>query len=48
MKPGNPVPAVQTDMPRTDVVLNRLREICLALPETKETITWGQTAFSSR
>jgi predicted DNA-binding protein (MmcQ/YjbR family) len=26
-------------------VLDHMREICLALPETKETLTWGQPHF---
>ena len=25
--------------------LERLREICLALPDTKETLTWGSPYF---
>jgi predicted DNA-binding protein (MmcQ/YjbR family) len=29
----------------TDPTLDRLRAICLALPDTKETITWGQPHF---
>lgn len=32
-------------MPNADTVLARLREICLALPNTKETATWGQPHF---
>ncbi len=28
-----------------DQVLDKLREICLALPKTKETITWGKPHF---
>jgi len=26
-------------------VLDNMREICLALPDTKETLTWGQPHF---
>lgn len=29
----------------TDEVLERLREICLSLPRTKETLTWGKPHF---
>lgn len=29
-------------MSKTNVVLTRLRRICLSLPETVETITWGK------
>jgi predicted DNA-binding protein (MmcQ/YjbR family) len=32
-------------MTRVDPVLKRLREICLALPDTKETLTWGAPHF---
>lgn len=32
-------------MKQTDRALARLREICLALPDTKETITWGEPHF---
>jgi len=32
-------------MPKTDRALTQLRRICLALPDTKETITWGQPHF---
>ncbi len=32
-------------MAKTDPVLTRLRRICLALPDTKETITWGKPHF---
>lgn len=32
-------------MARTDAVLTRIREICLSLPDTKETITWGKPHF---
>jgi predicted DNA-binding protein (MmcQ/YjbR family) len=32
-------------MARTDPVLAKMREICLALPETKETLTWGEPHF---
>ena len=28
-----------------DDPLERLREICLALPDTKETLTWGSPYF---
>ena len=31
--------------PRLETVLRRLRRICLALPDTKETLTWGQPHF---
>jgi predicted DNA-binding protein (MmcQ/YjbR family) len=30
---------------KTRSVLDHMREICLALPETKETLTWGQPHF---
>ena len=32
-------------MSKADTVLKRLRKICLALPDTKETLTWGQPHF---
>jgi predicted DNA-binding protein (MmcQ/YjbR family) len=32
----------------TDVALNRLREICLALPEAVEKETWGEATFRVR
>jgi predicted DNA-binding protein (MmcQ/YjbR family) len=32
-------------MTRTRSVLDRLRKICLALPDTKETLTWGKPHF---
>ena len=32
-------------MPKTDPILKKMREICLALPDTKETLTWGQPHF---
>jgi predicted DNA-binding protein (MmcQ/YjbR family) len=32
-------------MSKTDSVLARLRRICLALPETTETLSWGQPHF---
>jgi predicted DNA-binding protein (MmcQ/YjbR family) len=32
-------------MARTDRVLDRLRKLCLSLPDTKETITWGTPHF---
>jgi predicted DNA-binding protein (MmcQ/YjbR family) len=32
-------------MARASSVLTRLRRICLALPDTKETLTWGQPHF---
>jgi predicted DNA-binding protein (MmcQ/YjbR family) len=32
-------------MAKTDAVLMRMREICLSLPDTKETITWGKPHF---
>ena len=32
-------------MPTYDEVLENMREICLSLPDTKETITWGQPHF---
>lgn len=28
-----------------DLLLERMREICLALPDTKETLTWGYPHF---
>ena len=30
---------------KTETVLKRMREICLSLPDTKETLTWGQPHF---
>lgn len=32
-------------MSKIDPILTKMREICLALPDTKETITWGQPHF---
>ena len=32
-------------MPAIHPALKRLREICLALPDTKETLTWGKPHF---
>ena len=32
-------------MKSSDAVLSRLRKICLALPDTKETLTWGEPHF---
>jgi predicted DNA-binding protein (MmcQ/YjbR family) len=32
-------------MPRVDPILLKMREICLSLPDTKETLTWGQPHF---
>ncbi len=32
-------------MAKTDAVLTKMREICLSLPDTKETITWGHPYF---
>jgi predicted DNA-binding protein (MmcQ/YjbR family) len=32
-------------MPKVDPVLTRLRKICLSLPDTEETPTWGQPHF---
>jgi len=32
-------------MARIDKVLDRLRKLCLSLPDTKETITWGTPHF---
>lgn len=32
-------------MAERDPVLDKLREICLSLPDTKETITWGNPHF---
>lgn len=32
-------------MARTDPVLIKVRQICLALPNTKETLTWGKPHF---
>ena len=31
--------------PKAGSVLKRMREICLALPDTKETLTWGEPHF---
>lgn len=35
-------------MPGADRILARLRRICLALPDTRETLTWGQPHFRVR
>jgi len=32
-------------MPATDGTLDRLREICLALPDTEEGLAWGHPVF---
>ena len=32
-------------MAKTDEVLTTMREICLSLPDTKETMTWGKPHF---
>lgn len=32
-------------MPKKPGALDRIREICLALPDTKETLTWGEPHF---
>jgi len=32
-------------MAKIDPVLTKMREICLSLPDTKETLTWGQPHF---
>ena len=32
-------------MAKTDAVLTKMREICLSLPDTKETMTWGKPHF---
>lgn len=32
-------------MPKIDPILTKMREICLSLPDTKETLTWGQPHF---
>ena len=32
-------------MAKSDPVLAKMREICLSLPDTKETLTWGQPHF---
>jgi predicted DNA-binding protein (MmcQ/YjbR family) len=32
-------------MSKVDPILAKMREICLSLPDTKETITWGQPHF---
>jgi len=34
-----------TTLTRRDELLNALREICLALPESKETTSWGNPTF---
>ena len=36
---------LSTTMSDTDPILEKMREICLALPDTKETLTWGQPHF---
>jgi predicted DNA-binding protein (MmcQ/YjbR family) len=35
----------EVGMARNDSVLRKLREICLSLPDTKETLTWGTPHF---
>lgn len=32
-------------MAKSDPLLSKIRQICLALPETKETMTWGKPHF---
>ena len=32
-------------MAKPDTVLEKMREICLSLPDTKETLTWGEPHF---
>jgi len=32
-------------MSKIDPILTKMREICLSLPDTKETLTWGQPHF---
>ena len=32
-------------MSKIDPMLTKMREICLSLPDTKETLTWGQPHF---
>jgi predicted DNA-binding protein (MmcQ/YjbR family) len=32
-------------MSKVDLILTKMREICLSLPDTKETLTWGQPHF---
>ena len=32
-------------MPKKDPILERLRKICLAFPDSKETLTWGEPHF---
>jgi len=32
-------------MSKVDPILTKMREICLSLPDTKETLTWGQPHF---
>jgi predicted DNA-binding protein (MmcQ/YjbR family) len=32
-------------VPKAGSVLKKMREICLALPDTKETLTWGEPHF---
>ncbi len=32
-------------MPKPDDTLARLRQICLTLPDTKETVAWRHPAF---
>ena len=32
-------------MAKSDPMLTKMREICLSLPDTKETLTWGQPHF---
>ncbi|HMJ53252.1 MAG TPA: hypothetical protein VK540_14295 [Polyangiaceae bacterium] len=32
-------------MSKIDPILTKMRAICLSLPDTKETLTWGQPHF---
>jgi predicted DNA-binding protein (MmcQ/YjbR family) len=35
----------EVPMSKIDPILTKMREICLSLPDTKETLTWGQPHF---
>jgi hypothetical protein len=41
----DPISNQEKRMAGTTALLNRIRRICLALPDTKETPTWGKPHF---
>lgn len=44
-QPARPPKQGAQSMTKTYEALTRMREICLSLPDTKETLTWGQPHF---